>query len=51
MLQHLRDTSFSLRNSRRLQALWIKAFRHLDQGLSDKLMSTSPSAQHNHQMI
>jgi RNA polymerase sigma-B factor len=36
LLHYLRDTGFSLRISHRLRELWIKARKHVAQGLSDQ---------------
>ncbi|WP_246833768.1 hypothetical protein [Synechococcus sp. CB0101] len=36
LLHYLRDTGFSLRISHRLRELWIKARKHVAQGLTDQ---------------
>lgn len=36
LLHYLRDTGFSVRVSHRLRELWIKARKHIGQGLSDQ---------------
>ena len=36
LLHYLRDTGFSVRVSHRLRELWIKASKHIGQGLSDQ---------------